>query len=195
MSETRQRLIALALLGMVLAAATFGAVLPALHAYRARAEAIGDRVFHLEHFERVASRAASIHRALRRLEADGTIDHETFAEPAAALAAARLQERIRKAISHAGGKLLSTRVLPDAGAGPFNRVAVDVRMRVGFEGLQRVLYALESGAPLVRVDGLEVRSSRAARPLRAPRASHDRLDVRFEAEGFRHAADEPTTGG
>lgn len=195
MSETRQRCIALGLLGFVLAAVIRGVVLPTLHAHRVRADATRDRVVQIEHYERMASRATHVRRDLGSLEADGTISRETFAEQSAALAAATLQDRMRKVVSQAGGELMSTRVLPDAGAGPFGRVAVAARMRVDLDGLQRVLYALESGAPLLLVDKLLVRSARVTRPRRARRVLHEQLDVQIEAAGFRRTSPEAITGG
>jgi general secretion pathway protein M len=68
----------------------------------------------------------------------------------------------------------------------FEKVTVNVRMRCGIEDLKKVLYALESGVPMVIADEVTVikpRSRRRSSANREPEAGQ-LLDIRFNMSGY-----------
>ncbi len=102
-----------------------------------------------------------------------------------ALAAASLQARIKAAVEASDGRLASSQVLPPARSGPYTRVRVSVRLTIDNDGLQRLLYELESKPPLARVDNLLVsvrpapRRRLGGRRRGGPALVPDALDVRL----------------
>jgi general secretion pathway protein M len=68
----------------------------------------------------------------------------------------------------------------------FEKVTVNVRMRCGIEDLKKVLYALETGVPMVIADEVTVikpRSRRRRSTEREPEAGQ-LLDIRFNMSGY-----------
>jgi len=67
----------------------------------------------------------------------------------------------------------------------FQKVTVNVRMRCEIDDLQKVLYSLESGVPMVIADEVTVIKPRARRRTRNADANVARaLDVRFNMSGY-----------
>lgn len=68
----------------------------------------------------------------------------------------------------------------------FERVTVNVRMRCKVEDLQKVLFTLESGVPLVIADELTVIKPRARRrsSRRPAQDASTALDIRFNMSGY-----------
>jgi general secretion pathway protein M len=79
--------------------------------------------------------------------------------PSHALAAAALQDRAKSVIERAQGELRSTQILPaqalETGI-PMRRTALRIKFAVDIEGLQKVLYGLETGDPYVFVEELDI---------------------------------------
>jgi general secretion pathway protein M len=68
----------------------------------------------------------------------------------------------------------------------FERVTVNVRMRCGIEDLKKVLYALETGVPMIIADEVTVIKPRSRRRRSAnsePEAGQ-LLDIRFNMSGY-----------
>ena len=182
-----QRLIAVLLLLAAMAAIVAGGLVPIATAFVERDERIAELEDRAARYQRIADRAGAVDGELVALQSAARLDHGSFDEATTALAAATLQERLRELVTGAGGVLASTRVMPERDAGPYTLVSVEARLRLDVAGLQQVLYGLESGERLLRIDQLTVRSlNRGAR--RAQQAS-DNLDVLLQVVGFRRAAD------
>lgn len=68
----------------------------------------------------------------------------------------------------------------------FEKVTVNVRMRCGIEDLKKVLYALETGVPMVIADDLTVIKPRSRRRRANDQTEEagELLDVRFNMSGY-----------
>lgn len=100
----------------------------------------------------------------------------------AALAGAALQGRVLRAVEEAGGIVLSSQTtLPSAQAGD-GRVALVVSGEFGQDSLQKALYDLESGSPVLVVERLTVRAQTA------DGAASPRLRVELDVSGRRESA-------
>ncbi len=99
------------------------------------------------------------------------------------LIAAALQERLKSAVLQTGGRLNSTQVLARDENGKTQRVAVRGQMQLNIAALQHVLYALESGAPYLFIDNLDVRPMVNARGPQTA-GSDALLDVHFDVYGY-----------
>ena len=105
-----------------------------------------------------------------------------------ALASAQMQEYIKQAIVQAGGQLSSTQVLPPTTKDKFNRITVSVRMTGNIEVLRSVLYKLETAAPLIVIEQLDIRPMRSVRNrLTRQIEPSNSLNINFQAIGFMRA--------
>jgi len=67
----------------------------------------------------------------------------------------------------------------------FEKVTVNVRMRCGIDDLKKVLYALETGVPMVIADEVTIIKPRSRRRARAPETEVGQpLDIRFNMSGY-----------
>jgi general secretion pathway protein M len=182
--------LALALLaGLLLAGYTF-VVAPVLAAYRDTGEAIQEAQDLLQRYRALAGERTQLIEELAALEeraaqAGGYLEGSTDA-----LAAVELQDRVRRIIEGAGGQLQSTQILPasaiDATA-PVRRAALRIQLEIAINGLQSVLYELETGQPYLFVNELTVRQRRTRRRANTPE-EEPVLDVSFEVFGYVRAA-------
>jgi general secretion pathway protein M len=182
--------LALALLaGLLLAGYTF-VVAPVLAAYRDTGEAVQEAQDLLQRYRALAGERTQLIEELAALEeraaqAGGYLEGSTDA-----LAAVELQDRVRRIIEGAGGQLQSTQILPasaiDATA-PVRRAALRIQLEIAINGLQSVLYELETGQPYLFVNELTVRQRRTRRRANTPE-EEPVLDVSFEVFGYVRAA-------
>lgn len=113
----------------------------------------------------VAGQTALLVELDRRLAALGedaaassTAAETRFAGETAALAGAEFQRHVAAAIETAGGEIGEMQARPaDEAAENGERIELRVSFGAGTAGLQRALFAIETGLPLVVVRGLAVR--------------------------------------
>jgi len=107
---------------------------------------------------RVADRRAGLKAQLATLR-EAQADSGVFLDGATpALAAAGLQDRVSQLAGQAEGEVRSVQSLkPEPGDG-VTRIAVKAQVTGDVRALHALLYALETGRPLVFVEGLEVRA-------------------------------------
>lgn len=125
--------------------------------------------------------------AARRLEAADEVQErlpsQTFlAGDTPALAAAELQNRIKRIVEREDALLVSSAFGQRDEDAPVTPIAVSVRARSSVDALYEILAALESAAPLLFVDELAIQSRH--RPGRPLRESKDELDLEFRVTGF-----------
>lgn len=104
-------------------------------------------------------------RAVLAAESDTAPPEATEAEalllPAGddVLAAASLQSLLRAAAAAEGIALASIQVEPASAVGGARRIALRATLNAGFAPLLRLAHRLESGAPLARIEALEVQAT------------------------------------
>lgn len=190
MSAVAQRLVAGLLLGLVVAAVVFGGVLPLVAAFEERAERIATLEDRVDRFSRIAARGGEVSAELAQVGDSELLQLGSFTDSTAALAAAGLQESLRELVAGAGGEVTSVRVLPEREAEHFGVIGVEARLRLDVAGLRQVLYRLESGERILRVDRLLVRSlQRGVRRSNLARGGIELLDVQLELLGYRQLAE------
>jgi general secretion pathway protein M len=104
-----------------------------------------------------------------------------------ALAAARLQDRVKSVVEAAGGELRSTQILPaePADVDPsIRRAGLRVQFVVAIKGLEETLYSLETGQPYLLIDNLTIREQRARGRKRNEPSTEPMLDVSVELFGY-----------
>ncbi|HYG05905.1 MAG TPA: type II secretion system protein GspM [Stenotrophomonas sp.] len=183
----RERIWALVLLLVVLALLYLLIVHPffvqPLLATEARVQALAERSQRVRAELQEAPRVASqLQRARTQLAARSGFLPEASAE----LAVAGLVQRLETVVSqaspgHRSCAISNRSTLPADMQGRFARVAVQVRLRCGTLELSTVLHSLESGAPGLFIDNLNVLAQRVPS---SPGDSGNGLDVTFDLSGY-----------
>lgn len=190
------RLLALALLIVVGLGTVRLIALPVLAAYHETAASIEQSRTLLRRYQALAAQRPQLEERLAaRQEADAG-SGAYLKGSSEALAAAALQEQVRTIISAAGGELRSTQILPVQPFGPegsIRRASLRLQLAVDIEGLQQLLYELETVEPYLFVDDLNIRERRLRR-LRNQDESKSLLDVDLEVSGFLRPANDGAVG-
>lgn len=179
------RLSAVALLVMTVAAAYLLGVAPLLDNYRRTGEAIVETRDLLVRFNRQAAARSRLEQRLERLRElvarqGHYLDGTTYA-----VAAASLQDNVKAIVETQGGEIQSIQTMPSAANDDSRRVAIRVQSLMVVDSLLHTIHRLESGAPYLFVDNLEVqgRLSRRAR-LGEDDDEETELLVWFDLYGF-----------
>ncbi len=143
----------------------------------------------LARFQRVAAQQSQYEEQLLSLQ-NRKSDENLFLEGGDFNeAAAQMSERLGQIISTQADdscQIVSRQPVRPRVQERFEKVTVNVRMRCNIEDLQKVLYALESGVPLVIADEVTVIKPRARRRAKKQQAapSVNALDIRFNISGY-----------
>ncbi len=186
------RLLAIGLLLVPIVAALQLAVVPAWQAYQAQAEGLEAARGQLERVRRLSAQLPAMRAQVARLRDQDLLAPFLVDAANDALAAVQLQDRLKAIAQAHEGRILSTRVLPPAADGAFERVVVDARLEIPLEGLQDLLHEFETRKPYLFIDELSVMSRPRRRGLSAGAAT-DALDTRLTFYGLRRRA-EPAGG-
>lgn len=179
----RSRVLAIGLLVVALALCYLVLVHPIVAAYRETARTIAELEASLVRYQQIGGQH-SLHEAdLARFQRAQPSGGYFLKSQTDALAAAELQDRVKRLINSSGGELVSTRDLPVSQQGRFWSVGIQVQMSGTVGTVLAVLYALESGRPLVIVDNVNLRGIAESR-FRRTEPEVNRLSVSFDVSGF-----------
>ena len=139
-------------------------------------------------FTAAAARSPGLEQELAALSGI-EIDQSGFLEQKPRdLAAADLQRLLGALVEEAGGSLVSTQVLPDAGSDSiFPEVAIKAHLQGSTGTLQQLLYRFTLNNPLLLMDNLVVQNRRRDEE-RAKRDTHQ-LEIRFDVSAFIYQPD------
>jgi general secretion pathway protein M len=183
------RTLAVALLGAALLAAYGLVVAPVIAAYREVGQAIEQSQLLLERYRSLAGQRPELSARLEELEERAAKAGGYLKGPSDALAAAELQDQVRTIIERAGGNMRSTQILPASAIDPtvpLRRAGLRIQLGIDIDGLQKVLYEVETGEPYLFVDQLTVRQQRMRRRSGEPEQEPE-LDTSFEVYGYLRA--------
>ncbi len=154
----RGRVLAVALLVTVLAAAWAGIVAPLTDWYSSRADRLATQATLARRMGEIAAELPE----LRRLAAStATSAPVTVLEGATdAVAGAALQQRLQQIGASAGAKLASTEVLPAEQLGAYRRIGVRLAVSAPWPVVVQLLEAITGGSPRMLVNDLQVQSGR-----------------------------------
>jgi general secretion pathway protein M len=153
---------------------------------------IADSEDQLGRYRRMIATLPDLRAELERVQANESFKAFYFDAPTPALAGAELQRKVQDIVTEAGGRLISTQILPGTPEETPPRVRVRTQIQGSTETLLDVLYELEQARPFLFVEQVSVRSS--SRPMRIapdPRAMRrppinpaGELTVRLDIFGF-----------
>lgn len=182
LQRVASRLAAAGLLALLVAAIWFMGVRPLIDHVESLDDSIERTATLLARTRAIARQRGETQRDLDQVRADPRISAVVMKAPTLQLAAAELQERIKRWVETAGGGLRSAQVLPARDEGGFRRVVLRVTLDIDVEGLQRTFHAIETAAPYLILDNVEIRG-RQLRVAAAGRRAPD-LSVAFDVVGF-----------
>lgn len=152
------------------------------------AEEIGDLRTQLQRFQAVAAQRPVLQSKLaqiRNSQQDQSLflKESEFDEAAAAMSG-RIGEMVRT-LGDDTCQIVSRQPVRPRVQERYQKVTVNVRMRCNAEDFTQVLYAMESGRPMMLVDNLNIIKSRTRRRTRgAPQPPRPVLDIRFNVSGY-----------
>jgi hypothetical protein len=182
------RLAALLLLAVIAAAGYEFFVAPILAAYADTDQAIADARERLDHFQRLAASQPALAAQMATLVQRQAPHGYYLSGGTDALSAVALQDRLKQVIGANGGTTRSVQPLPGVDEHGFRRVTVRVQLTATTESLFRIVYALESGAPVVFIENIDAQSRAVLRTAdrtgaKAP-PEEPMLTVAFDLYGY-----------
>lgn len=141
----------------------------------------------LGRFERVAAQRTIYEGLLRELQARRS-DSSLFLEGGDFNeAAAGMSEQLNQMVqtqSEAECQIVSRQPVRPRIEERFQKVVVNARMRCGIEDLKRIVYSLETGAPMIMAEELTVIKQRTRRSRASDASEPTALDIRFNMAGY-----------
>ena len=181
-SGSQSRLLAVGLLGLVLAALVAAIVVPAAVLHRHYDARIEDFVDKLQRYRRVAAQRPEWQRAVENLTTRNS-SRFVLKNQAANLAGAELQDLVRTAIESNGGKIITIQSAQPRDEGRFRQVGLAVQMFGNAGSVQRILYALETHVPYVFIDNISLRAT-AFRGYRPNAGVEPEISVQMDVSSF-----------
>jgi len=152
------------------------------------ADEIGDVRTQLERFEAVAAKRPVLQSKLAQIRSSQKDQSLFLKESEFDEAAAAMSGRIGEMVQTLGDdtcQIVSRQPVRSRVQERYRKVTVNVRMRCNAEDFMQVLYAMESGRPMLLVDDLNIIKSRTRRVSRgAPQPPRALLDIRFNVSGY-----------
>ena len=178
------RLAAILLLVGLAATAYVFVVPPLVAGYVGDREALADARERLDRYRRIAATRPDLQAQIDAIQKRGAVRGNYLTGRTDALAAAELQNRVKKIIETNGGKLRSIQTVPGKANGAFQRVTIRVQLAAPIDSLHRIIYALEAGKPYLFLDNIDIGNRRRGRRKKAPVDADPALTVRFDLFGY-----------
>ena len=179
----RGRVLALAVLLVVLAAFYVVAVAPLLDLYAGREATAATKRSLLPKLNAVAGELPALRTRVAELRTATDSRKLTLEGASDAVASAALQGRIEQLARAAAVTIGSTEILPAEMQGEYHRIGLRLLMNGPYTSLVQLLAKVETATPPLVVDNLQIRS--LARRAAAPALSAPGLDASLDIYGFR----------
>lgn len=175
------RVAAVALLLLPLALLYAWVARPLLAGYAEDRQSVAQQQALLQRYREIGSRLPQLQAELAELRRAQSANGGFLQGTNDVIVAAQLQDRLKRLVEAAQGNLQSIQVLAVREEGKFRRVTIRGQMNLSTAGLQRVVYEIESGSPVLFLDNLDLRPHvRTDRPEEAV----DSLDIGFDLYGY-----------
>ncbi len=107
------------------------------------------------------------------------------------LAAAELQRRVKQTVENEGGSIVSSQILGEQEGSGLHRVVLRINLRMDLPTFEKILYELESKAPVLVLNNISI-SARPSGSTARRRGGVEQqvLDVSLDVMGFRKPVSE-----
>jgi general secretion pathway protein M len=189
LSPPLSRALALTVLFVAIAGTWSLAVQPVLDVIFAGEQELTSAATLLARYRAVAEMRAATQAQLDTLRRDPMAGRLVLEGNNAQVAAAELQNRLKRLIESNGAVMKSAQVLPTRDEGNFRRTTLRITMEADTEGIQKIFHSLETSSPLLFIDNVEVRS-RQLNSLRQQQPTKRMADliVGFDVYGYLRVA-------
>lgn len=133
-------------------------VKPAVSRYVTLQDSLEDSYFQWLRYQRIAQALPELQKQHSAVSALDPLTPYLLAGQNRSLAAANLQAHIQELSLQQNGRIMSTRVLPYKLDDQLERVVLDVRLQTHIEGIQQILYQLETQTPYVFIEEITISS-------------------------------------
>ena len=179
LSPSRQRALAVALLAAAILAVLAVALGPVALLHRHYDRAITDTSDLLVRYQRIASQAPELRKALDAMQQrDGR--RFFLRNTATNLAGAELQELVKAAIEGNGGRITTSQNTSPREDGRFREIGVNVQFFATTPSLQKILLAIETHQPYLIVNNLTARPLNAFRGFKPAPGQEPELNVQLD---------------
>jgi general secretion pathway protein M len=183
LKKWQHALISLGILFLVLSILFVGLVAPAMTAKNASNERTENLQLQHARYKSAEQELIQLEKQLEQLLHQYLNHKEDFLEEKQqTLAAADLQQYLKKVIESHAGNLVSTQPITDINKKPFPKVTIKIHMRGNINALQKTLYQLESSRPQLFIDNVIIQ--RRNPTGRGKKLNIDQLDIRFDVNGY-----------
>ncbi|MCK5431654.1 MAG: hypothetical protein KAJ03_02865 [Gammaproteobacteria bacterium] len=183
LKKWQHALISLGILFLVLSILFVGLVAPAMTAKNASNERTENLQLQHSRYKSAEQELIQLEKQLEQLLHQYLNHKEDFLEEKQqTLAAADLQQYLKKVIESHAGNLVSTQPITDINKKPFPKVTIKIHMRGNINALQKTLYQLESSRPQLFIDNVIIQ--RRNPTGRGKKLNIDQLDIRFDVNGY-----------
>ncbi len=183
LTEFQSRVAAVSLLIAILAGLLISVYLPWHAAYSAQSDQISRMQVRLAASRRLAGQQDAMRQQLERVRRQSPSINYYLSGETTAIASAMMQQHVEKILKRHGGELVSSQILTGNDATAESAVTLKLHVKAAHESAWQLLYALETGRPMLFIDNLSI----SARPVavRAQRGAPSlELELQFDAIGF-----------
>ena len=138
----------------------------------------------LARFERAAAMRPALVKRMKDVEEQRKSRGDFLTGGTDALAAAGLQDRVQALIIEKGGALQSVQPMPGVEEQGLTRITLRVQMAGTTETLFDVLYALESGNPIIFIDRIDIQGRDSVETGGGAGSGAGRLTVAVDLSGY-----------
>lgn len=177
------RVLSLGLLLTVLASIHYGLLQPLIDAYRSSDERLQQARSRLAKLMELAQSGKALEKRLEEFRRNDMSDRYYLSGRTPSLAAAGLQNHLKAIIEASGGQLISASDLPSTSEEKLTKVPTSLRLKARTDGLQELLYAIETQVPLIFIDKLSVRGM-SFYGVRTASNTEPLLDIQLELSGY-----------
>lgn len=195
LSRTTRRIIALAILFLVIYIPVTAFIIPSIDEYNELEDRTLVYAELLQRFRAAAASQPQMRSELQQARTDVSLSESFLTGDNPALVAAELQQLINAIVGQARGQLGSTQVLPMSVRDDFPRIGIRIRLDVTTAQLLAILHAVESNRPYLFVDQLAVntRRRRARNPARTNVG--ETMQVTLDLYGYMRSQASPPRAG
>jgi general secretion pathway protein M len=183
MTTVQSRYAALSLLVLVTVAILWMLFYPLVSLHGSQAFNVQRKENQISRYQQIADSQESLEEELALLKRRSPAAAYYVAGETSALASARMQQYLKQIVQKNGGELISTQILTEEDAESADSTSLRVHLRADLNASWQILYALESGRPMLFLDDIIIsaRPVRARKPTDMPTIS---LDLNFDVTGY-----------
>ena len=183
LTKVQSRILALALLILVLGTALWLMVYPMVSLHLAQSDEMARKEIQIAGYEKLAESQETLQEELASLRRRNPAATYYVAGDTPALASAKMQQYLKQVVERNGGELISTQIVNSDEESEASSSSLKVHLRADVDAAAQIVYVLESGRPLLFIDDLSV-SARRVRGTTAGAPPLISLDLNFELTGY-----------